>query len=918
NHRVVKRIDPRGKVDSLTYDGYGRLIRTQDAAGNVSLYWYGAYGLVDSTRAPGETLVRTFTYDATWKNLATVKDETGTTVTTNFYDGVGRLGSAIRRMQVQGSGSGTQYQWRKTTAYYNVASQVDSTVLQRTDNCTPCANPPSFGTDTNHVVRVGYRFDRAGRDSLRLNDRGIATLYLYDRLGRVVSRHPWTDSTAVKDSMFYDVAGNLKKTITRRGDTLTVSYDTRNRDTATVIPGVGTLKKVFGGPLDQLTKLSYASPVDSIGAVNQELRWGYDQRGRLKADTSYTSLTARSTTYSYDVWERASSITDPLGTWTTRYETNRSLPDTLLTPFADTLLYTYDARGRAIGPTIASNGPRQGRTPKWRANGDLDTLTTTVSSTTPWTAGKFKRSEADLVDDPVAITTVWTERHGQAGAIVTWEDSVSYDGWERMSAWITVKNGSVAARDSAFFDRAGNVRPSAAGTSATFDLVTNRLLTRLTSTHYWTYSYDRAGNLTQAVDSTIGQAGPVTWTYGYTALNQLRSLWRNGTKIARYGYDVVGRRIAKRVYSAASGGTVAFTRFVYHGDAVAFETDSVGTQGLKYTWGLGTDDLVGVRDASNTQYYVVQDKLRSVRGLVKRDGTWILNFSYSPYGTVIDSAGAQHSLLRYRWTGREYDAETGWYFHRSRYYDPAERRFVQEDPIGYGGGDNLYAYVGGQVLEATDPSGTYLKRLEDEPQAGPGLDYPGGRGHSDYELYVDGAPVPWGSIDLDFLPVEHSSLGFTPASGAAAVAARAALQTRYAHLSKTTVKAGEHVEQGQLIGYSGDTGADGQPHLHFETRAIIDGNGVRNSTSIPLMPDGILYQFNGTNPLRQMVVTSGFGMRDLDKDGVGDSGTHNGYRMHDGFDYEADKGTPVYAAFSGTVVISGWVKGYGNVVYINH
>ncbi|MBK9067356.1 MAG: hypothetical protein IPL76_10845 [Gemmatimonadetes bacterium] len=34
--------------------------------------------------------------------------------------------------------------------------------------------------------------------------------------------------------------------------------------------------------------------------------------------------------------------------------------------------------------------------------------------------------------------------------------------------------------------------------------------------------------------------------------------------------------------------------------------------------------------------------------------------------------------LRYRWTGREWDAETGWYFHRARYYDPGQRRFVQE------------------------------------------------------------------------------------------------------------------------------------------------------------------------------------------------------------------------------------------------
>ena len=59
---------------------------------------------------------------------------------------------------------------------------------------------------------------------------------------------------------------------------------------------------------------------------------------------------------------------------------------------------------------------------------------------------------------------------------------------------------------------------------------------------------------------------------------------------------MLGRRIAKRVYSSATGGAVAYTRFVYHGDQVAFETDSAGALGLRYTWGLGTDDLVGVRD----------------------------------------------------------------------------------------------------------------------------------------------------------------------------------------------------------------------------------------------------------------------------------------------------------------------------------
>ena len=60
-------------------------------------------------------------------------------------------------------------------------------------------------------------------------------------------------------------------------------------------------------------------------------------------------------------------------------------------------------------------------------------------------------------------------------------------------------------------------------------------------------------------------------------------------------------------------------------------------------------------------------------------------------------------------TGREYDSETGLYFYRARYYDPAIGRFISEDPIGFEGGDlNLYAYVRNNPVIYKDPHGTIL------------------------------------------------------------------------------------------------------------------------------------------------------------------------------------------------------------------
>ena len=59
----------------------------------------------------------------------------------------------------------------------------------------------------------------------------------------------------------------------------------------------------------------------------------------------------------------------------------------------------------------------------------------------------------------------------------------------------------------------------------------------------------------------------------------------------------------------------------------------------------------------------------------------------------------------FRFAAREYDTETGLYFLRSRYYDPAIGRFISEDPIGFTGGINLYAYSGNDPVSNRDSYG---------------------------------------------------------------------------------------------------------------------------------------------------------------------------------------------------------------------
>ena len=171
------------------------------------------------------------------------------------------------------------------------------------------------------------------------------------------------------------------------------------------------------------------------------------------------------------------------------------------------------------------------------------------------------------------------------------------------------------------------------------------------------------------------------------------SITRGGTS---FKYDPFGRRIQK-------SSTSTTTNYLYDGSNLLEEVDQSGNVPARYTQSGLIDEALSALRSGATSYFE-EDGLSSISSLSNSAGGLANTYSYDSYGKLTASTGTVTNSLRY--TGREFDSETGLYYYRARYNDPTLARFLNEDPIGFESGDNdFYRYVRDNPVNLGDPFG---------------------------------------------------------------------------------------------------------------------------------------------------------------------------------------------------------------------
>ncbi len=666
---------------TYTYDAQGRLLSATDAAGNQTDYTYEAAGNLATTTRPanndaGVQPVTAYAYDALGRVTSTT-DPLGQ-VTTTTYDALDRI-KTVTLPKPSPSSTLTF----TTTWFYDEYDATTGLLFERIVDANGQVTKTGidqYGQMVRSVDQGGYvtRYVYVkGLLTERIDANNYSIAYGYDARRRRTTT-TYTDGT--NELLTFNADDTVASQRDRMNHTITFGYDRYKRVVSKTYPNGGVIARTYQG--QKLTQVS-----DSFASPSETHTFTYDDEFRITGETQASRGTiartydtagrpattvasgGATTTYGYYPDSSVRTLAWSLVSGTFKYD--YALPGRLQTitmPNGQTRTYSYDDQGR---PTqVANVHPATGNLATFAYGYDVD----------PFTA------QATLLGQTTSVTAT-VPALSLAGGVTNF----AYDTRYQLTQAVYPAGAPYNALAQAWtYDALGN-RISASENGTTAGYVYNKVgsnplnTARLQSDGSNAYTYDAKGNTL----SRSGSRGNFTFSYDYD--NRIRSV--NGDETAGYLYDFAGRRALKTV------GAVQ-TTYVYDGFQAVAETAS---STASYLYGPGLDHALAMFRGGQVSYYSV-DLLGSPVVVGDAAGAVEDSYAWDAFGTARAQNVTVPNPLVY--TARE-SAEAGLLYYRFRQYEPATARFVSEDPTGFDGGDNLYAYVANAPVAQVDAMGLH-------------------------------------------------------------------------------------------------------------------------------------------------------------------------------------------------------------------
>ncbi len=706
-------IDGVVSSSSSTYDAVGNLLTSTDELGRITSYKYDKINRQVEIKTPLGFITKFHYSNDTTNNLLvlTVTDGEGRqtiwrtdgrgrliefvnaddTTTTYSYDGNNNLLTVVDEL-----GRQTTYSYDELNREITVTTPLGNTTTTEYDSNS---NVVKITDHLNNATR--YTYNELDLLTTETDARGFVTTYTYDEeenLGTVedpldnVTTYTYDklnrlyQETAVgigTRTYSYDEVSNLIQLLDRNGRIVQFAYDDWNRQTAELWLDGDRIVNTIAYDYDA------ASQLVEVGDSTAKYSYEYDNDGRLTKEIRDTfGFTDKVVLdYTHDGVGNVLTVTDTVGGIQLSTET-----------------YTYDAQDRVISISQTGNGV----TPKtavvtYDDAGQLEQLEVLNAFSTAITFDLDGRPVTRTHTTAVGEEVAYGYEFDEVNRITTitgpnGESSFSYDSTDQL----TSASSDFQEDESYDYDETGNRLGNDIGSH-------NRLL----NDGVYSYEYDAEGNRIQRVELATGVVTDYEWDWR-NRLVEVSSSNELGEVLSssQYQYDAFDRRLTKLVDSNGDGIYELVEGFVYNDDSILLVLDGDEIS-QRYFYGPGTDWVLAEETVGSRVEYALTNHLNSVEFVLNSAGEVINEIIYDSFGNITSETNPGVDV-RYGFTGRDFDKETGLGYNRTRYYDFVTRRFLSQDLLGFAAGDvNLYRYVGNTPTVYVDPSGMIVETIWD-------------------------------------------------------------------------------------------------------------------------------------------------------------------------------------------------------------